>query len=177
MFRTRTWVPGCLGGRSRGAWAASPGLLGRLPGAPRGGVPAPNYKGQSPPSTLRIRIKNHVDFDVDIWSLWGRSWGPLGGHFRSCWRLVRPMLVPEPSSNRLIVEKVIVHETLRFPLLFGQNGPQDEAKIDPRTLQDGSKIVLDRLFSPFDFGCDFSSFWDRFWCRFGLPNGTRGAHR
>ena len=46
MFRTRTWVPGCLGGRSRGAWAASPGLLGRLPGAPRGGVPAPNYKAQ-----------------------------------------------------------------------------------------------------------------------------------
>ena len=155
VFRTRTCVPGCLGGRSRGAWAASPGSLGRLPGAPWGGVPAqclrPTY-GCAPPW---IRIKNHVDFDVDFWSFWGRSWVPLGGHFRSCWRLFRPKLVPEPSSNCLIFEKKKhVHYMSRFLIENCQNGPQDGAKIDPRSLQDGSVIVLDRFFSPLDFRFD-----------------------
>ena len=37
MFRTRTWVPGR---RSRGAWAASPRLLGHVPAGPGRGVPA-----------------------------------------------------------------------------------------------------------------------------------------
>ena len=87
MFRTRSWVPG----------RAVPWGLGRLPWAPgapprgsQGGVPAPNYKAQSPLSTLWIRIKIYIDFDIDFWSSWGRSWVPLGGHFRSCWRLFRP---------------------------------------------------------------------------------------
>ena len=74
-----------------------------------------------PLSTLQILIKIDDESDVDFWSFWGRSWVPLGGHFRSCWRLFRPKLVSEPSSKRLIFEKVIVHETLRFPILFGQN--------------------------------------------------------
>ena len=64
MFRTRAWVPGGLGGRSRGAWAASPGLLGRLPGAPWGGGPGPNYKAQNVLSPLGFRIIFYIDFDV-----------------------------------------------------------------------------------------------------------------
>ncbi len=76
-------------------------------------------ESQSPSSPLGFRIKKDVDFDVDFGSFWGRSWVPLGGHFRSCWRLFRPKLVPEPSSNRLIFEKVIFHETLHFPMVFG----------------------------------------------------------
>ena len=99
-----------------GAWGGE-----GAPGGPGGGVPAPNYKAQSHLSTLQIRIKIYVDLDVDFWSFWGRSWVPLGGHFRSCWRLFRPKLVSEPSSNRLIFEKVIFHETLRFPMVFAQN--------------------------------------------------------
>ena len=79
MFRTRTGVPGGLGVRSRGAWAASPGPLGHLPGAPQGGVPTPNYKDQSRLSTLQIRIKIYVDLDVDFWSFWARSCGSLLG--------------------------------------------------------------------------------------------------
>ena len=49
--------------------------------------------------------------------------------------------------------------------------PQNE----PRSLQDRSKIVLDRCF--FILNVRFGSylFWGRFWCRFGLPNGAPGV--
>ena len=77
--------------------------------------------GQNLASLHRFRIKIHVDFDVDFGSFWARSWVPLGDHFRTFWRLFRPKLVPEPSSNRLIFEKVIFHETLRFQIVFDQN--------------------------------------------------------
>ena len=96
------------------------GSCGASQGLP-GGVPAPNYKAQSRSSTLQIRIEIYVDFDDDFGSIGGRSWVPLGGHVRSCWRLFRPKLVSERSSNRLIFEKVIFHETLRFPMVFGPN--------------------------------------------------------
>ena len=69
-------------------------------------------ESQTLASPLGFRIKIYVDFDVDFESFWGRSWLPLGGHFRSSWRFVPPKLVPEPSSNRLIFEKVIFHETV-----------------------------------------------------------------
>ena len=162
-----------------GAWVpgrAVPWGLGRLPwvpGAPPGGSlgggPGPMSAGHLWLCLPWIRIKNHVDFDVDFWSSWGRSWVPLGGHFRSCWRLFRPKWVPDPSSNCLIIEKVICHETLRFPTFFGPNGLQDGAKIDPRSLQDGSKIVLDRFFSSWFF----ASIFDRFWFRFGADLGSQ----
>ena len=147
-FLPRTWVPG---GRSRVAWPPSPGLLGRL----QGGGGTPKSETQSVVSLLGFRIEIYVDFDIGFGSFWGRSWVPLGGHFRSCWRLFRPKLVSEPSANQLIFEKVIFHETLRFPMVVCSNGPQDGAKIDPRSLQDGSKIVLGRLFFVFNFRCDF----------------------
>ena len=144
MYRKHAWVPGralpgCLG---RSSWA--PGVR---PRASQGGVPGRMSEGQKWLSLLWIRIKNHVDFDIDFWSSWGRSWVPLGVILGSCWRLFRPKWVPDSSSNRLSIEKVICHETLRFPTLLGQNGLQDGAKIDPRSLQDGSKIVLGLFFS------------------------------
>ena len=124
----RAWVPG---GRSRVAWPPSPGLLGRLQG---GGTL--KSAGRSVLSPLGFRIKIYVDFDVGLGSLWGRSWVPLGGHFRSSWCLGRPKFVPEPSSNRLIFENVILHETLRFPMVFDQIDP----KMGPRSTQDRSKM-------------------------------------
>ena len=131
-------VPGCLG--------RSPGPLGHVPGGSQGGVPgsksAPRWSACLP----WIRIKNHVDFDVDFWSSWGPSWVPLGVMLGSCWYLFRPKWVPESCSNRLIIEKVSCHEIVRFPILLGQNGLQGGAKIDPRSCQDGSKIVLGRFF-------------------------------
>ena len=139
-----------------GAWVpgrAVPWCLGRLPWAPgapprgsQGGGPGGKFAGRWWSCLLWIRIKNHVDFDVDFWSSWGPSWVPLGGHFRSCWRLFRPKLVSEPSSNRLIFEKVIFHETLRFPMVLDVFSPKMAAQDGPRSLQDESKIVLDRFF-------------------------------
>ena len=56
---------GCLG-----AWEGGPVVPGPPPlgpwGASPGGVPAPNYKGQSRSSTLQIRIKIDVDLEVDF---------------------------------------------------------------------------------------------------------------
>ena len=134
-----------------GSWGASQGLPG---GGARPQTTRPTSR-HFPSSTLQIRITIYVDFDDDFWSFWGRSWVPLGVMLGSCWRLFRPKWVLDPSSNCLIIEIVICHETLRFPMFVGQDGPQDGAKIDPRSLQDGSKIVLGRLFFVLIFRFDF----------------------
>ena len=146
-----TCVPG---GLSRAAWAPSPGPQGRLPG----GVFDQLSESQTLPSPLGFRIKIYVDFDVGFGSLWGRSGVPLGSHFRSFWRLGRPKLVPEPSSNRLIFEKVILCEKVRFPILLGPSGSRMAPPKRPRSLQDGSLILLDRFCSLLDFRFDFGSF-------------------
>ena len=145
-----------------GAWEGAPVVPGPpLPGLwapPLGGGPDPMSETQTLPSPLGFRIKIYVDFDVDFWSFGGRSWVPLGGHFRSFWRLFRPKLVPEPSSNRLIFEKVILREIVSFPTLLGSSGSHMAPPKRPRSLQDGSLILLDRFFSILDFRLDFGSF-------------------
>ena len=134
---------GCLGGRSRGAWAAPPGTLGHIPGGPRG-ANYPQVKVCSMTFLGFFIVQNHVDFDVDFCSFWGRSWVPLGGPFRSLWRLGPPKLLPRSSSNRLIIEKVIFHETSAGVVFGAFLGPQDAPKFDPRSPQDGLKTVLRR---------------------------------
>ena len=114
--------------------------------------------GRSHSSPLDFRIEIYDDFHVDLGSLWARSWVHLGGRFRSFWRLFRPKLVPEPSSNRLIIEKVILHEIIRFPILLGSSGSHMAPPKRPRSLQDGSLILLDRILSILDFRVDFGSF-------------------
>ena len=153
-----------------------PGPSPRAPGAPPwGGVGTLKSADRSVVSPLGFRIEIYDDFDVDFGSFWGRSWVPLGGHFRSFWRLGRPKLVPEPSSNHLIFEKVILHEIVRFPTLLGPRAPtlhpqrgQDRSKI-------GSLIVLDRLFSTFDFRFDLGSFSVPFVILVPGPCGLRAA--
>ena len=113
--------------------------------------------------------QNHVVFDVDFWPFGARSWVPLGAHFRSCWRLGRPKLVPKPSSNRFIIQKVIFHETSAGVMFGAFPGFQESTQNDPRSPQDGSKIVLDRFFSLLNF----ASFLDRFWFRFGAILGAK----
>ena len=103
--------PGVPGPLPLGSWGASQGLPGGGPGPKLQGSIRVN-SAHFPSSTLQIRIEIYVDADVDFWSFGGRSWVPLGGHFRSCWRLFRPKLAPEPPSNHLLFEKVIVHETV-----------------------------------------------------------------
>ena len=94
-------------------------------------------------SFFRLAVRDHFFGPLGclLESFWARSWVPLGSHFLSCWRLFRPKLVSEPSSNRLIFEKVIFHETLRFPIFVFNT--KIDPKMGPRSLQDGSKIVLD----------------------------------
>ena len=166
VLRTPAWVPGGLGGRSRRAWVASSGPLGCLLGSSRGSrtqTTRQNFR-HFHSSTLRIRIK----IDVDFWSFWGRSWVPLGGHFRSSWRFLALKWLPEPSSNPLIFEKVNLHEILRFPTLWGSPGSHMAPPKRPRSLQDGSLILLGRFF----FASRFSL---RFWIVFGSVLGRFGA--
>ena len=90
--------------------------------------------------------------------MFGRLGVDLGSLLRvmldSYWRLVRPEWVQDPSSNHLVIDEVIVHKICHFPSLFGKNGPQDGAKIDPKSHQEGSNIVLGRFLFVFNVRFD-----------------------
>ncbi len=161
VFRTRAWGLGAWEGGPLGPWGASQGLPG--------GGPGPTSADRWSSCPPWIRIKNHVDFDVDFWSFWGRSWVPLGVMLGSCWRLFRPKLVSEPSSNRLIFEKVIVHETLCFPMVFAQIDP----KMGPRSTQDRSKTGPRSSWIAFLASSIFASIFDRFGIGFGAVLGAK----
>jgi len=70
------------------------------------------------------------------------------------------MLVSRLSWNRFIFEKVHFHETSAGVVSGAFPGPQDGIQDDPRSPQDGSKIVLDRFVLPLDFSL-------RYWIVFG----------
>ena len=169
VFRTRTCVPGGLGGRSRG---------------PRGGGPVVPGGGSRPklqqpiPVTLYFRpFELASKFMSILMSIFGRFLVDLGGHVRSCWCLFRPKLVPEPSSNRLIFEKVNVHETSAGVVFGAFPGPQESTQNDPRSPQDGSKIVLDRFLLTLEFSFRFcivfGSVLVPIWPPKWLPRGAR----
>ena len=120
-------------------------------------------------------------------SSWGR-FGPLLGFFaplRPSWHhlgallgsfslLLAPFSVqvgPETVFEPSYLRKSDCSLNITFSNALGffclHMAPQN----DPRSLQDGSKTVSDRCFFLFDYRFDFCSFWDRFWCRFGLANG------
>ena len=160
------------------------GGLGRFPWGPGrswggwpGGVAGRNYKGRWWLSTPGLRIKIDVDFDVVFWSSWARFRLRLGEPFGSFSPFCRAKLVPRPSSNRFIFEKANFHETLRFPMVWGLFSPEVAGQNDPRSLQDGSEIVLDRFFGLLLFRLDFGSLSAPFWCRFGCPNRPEGWHQ
>ena len=112
---------GCLG-----AWEGGPGVPGPLPWAPGarprglpGGGSRPNVcgplMGMPPLNSHQILCRFLCRFLVVLGSILGPSWGHLGAILGSSWRLFRPKWVPDPSSNCLIIEKVIVREMLCFP--------------------------------------------------------------
>ena len=119
MFRTRTWVPGGLGGRSRGAWAASPGPLWRLTGGSPGGGTGPNYKAHFSSWHPYYMSNFDVDFEVVFGSFWCRLGPLLGSLLGLRLALGCSKLVPKPSSKGLIFEKVALHEILCFTILLG----------------------------------------------------------
>ena len=120
-----------------------PWVPGAPPGGSLGGVPGPMSAGQFRSGPIGFRIKIYVDLGVDFWSYWGRSWVPLGGHFRSFWRLGPPKLVPKPSSNRLNIEQVIFPKNERhrgrehdIEVQVGPRWHPRRPKIAPRRAQD-----------------------------------------
>ena len=144
MFISRACVPGG-GGRASLGRALPP--QGRLPGSPAD----PNYKAHLLAYDPRCMSKIDVDFDVVFCSFWGRFRIPLGGLMGPWVALIRPKLVPTSSSKRLVFEKVVFHETLRFSMLFGVFGLHMAPPNRPRSLQDGSWIVLGRFVLPLHF--------------------------
>jgi len=86
VLRTRTWVPGCLGERSREAWAASPGWDASQ-GLPCW-VPAPNYNAQLGSLPLADPFEFALTFmsmsrGCRFFIVWGSILGPSWGHFWS----------------------------------------------------------------------------------------------
>ena len=82
--------------------------------------------------------KMDVDFDVFLKRCGVDLGSLLGVKLGSFWRLGGPKLDPEPSSNRPIFEENTFHYEFRFLIENCQNRPEEWAKIDPRSLQDGS---------------------------------------
>ena len=154
-----------------GAWAAPGGSRGTSQGGGRPKLlpPIPLFRRSVAVFAPKRSSQNFVDLGVVFWSFWGRFWVRFGNRFRSFWRLGRPKLVPEPPSNRYIFEKyhigsckMVNHANVRLaagkPRFARIRGGRHEvkkcqngAKMGPRSLQDRSKIVLDRLFSLFHF--------------------------
>ena len=111
-----------------GPWGASQGAL-----------------GGSRPQTTRVTFPSRpFGFASTLMSILMSIWGRLGVDLGSLlgvmlgsfWRLFRPKLVSEPSSNRLIFEKVMFTKHYVFQWLFAQIDP----KMGPRSTQDRSKM-------------------------------------
>ena len=141
-------------------WVASQGLPG--------GGPGPMSAAQNMASPLGFRINFYVDFDHDFWL----SWVDLGSLRRSCWdhffvfsAQVGPGTVFESSYLR----KNEFSPDSMFPTLVSDFSPKMAPPNDPRSLQDGSKIVLDRFFA----SCFFASIFDRLGIDFGAVLGSK----
>ena len=154
VFTTCARVPGGLGGRSRGAWAASPGLLGRIPGAPRGGSRPQTTRPKVTPRPFKfaskfmsILMSIFGRFGVDLGSLLGVMFGHVGAFFGPSW-----------SRNRL--RTVLSSKKRLFTKPFKTNGFRRffAPRWRPKTTEDRSKtgpasswIVFFALNFRFDF--------------------------
>ena len=97
------------------------------------------------------------------------------------WEQNRPKIVPRRVLRPLLFENVDSHETSAGVVFGAFSGPQDGAKIDPRSPQDGLKTDLKcdrfsrRFFHRFlivlDLCCS-SSFFDSIFDRFGIDLGA-----
>ena len=75
--------------------------------------------------------------------------------------------------KRLFFKNADFHADLRFPMLFHQNRPQDEAKIGLRSPQDGSKTVLKSFIFDIEICLRFLSVLGSVLVAFGPPLGSQ----
>ena len=98
--------------------------------------------------------------------------------------VLAPFLAPKLAPNRpkigarrllrpFFFKNVDFHADLRFPMFFHQNRPQDEAKIAPRSPQDGSKTVLKSFIFDVEICLRFWSVLGSVLVAFGVPFGSR----
>ena len=131
---------GCLGGQSRGAWAASPGPLGRLPG----GGPGPKLQGSiRVTSTCRpfefaskfmsILMSIFGRFGVDLGSLLGVIFRQVDAFFGPSWPRNRPRT--DLSSKKWLFTKhyVFLWFLLKIDPRMGPRSTQDRSKTGPRS--------------------------------------------
>ena len=85
----------------------------------------------------------------------------------------RPKIGPRRLLRPCFFKNVDFHADLRFPMFFHQNRPQDEAKIGPRSPQDGSKTVLKSFFSDVKICLRFCSALAPTWAPLDPPLGAQ----
>ena len=108
---------------------------------------------------------------VDLGSVLGVIFGHFGALIGQSWSQDRLRIVL--TSKKCFFKKTSATEG--ESTILRSKSAQDGTQDDPRSPQDGSKIVLDRFFCLLIFRFDFGSFLVPFWCRFGLPNGPQGV--
>ena len=110
--------------------------------------------------------------DIYWWLLMVWCWQPKD---ISRWPQMTPNWLKMRSGRLLtphFLKNVNSHETSAGVVFGALLGAQDGAKIDPRSPQDGSKIVLDRFFHLLIFRFDFLSFLAPFWADLASQRGT-----
>ena len=142
----RTGVPGRLGGWSRGAWAASPGSLGHLPGLPgRGGVPAECLRPVGGNAPLEFASK-FMSILMSIFGRLGLILGPSWGSFLVMLAPFSTQVGPGTVFEPCCLRKSDCSRNITFSIGFC-------SQLTPRWGQDRPKIVLrqvqDRLGSMF----------------------------
>ena len=89
------------------------------------------------------------------------------------WEQNRPKIVPRRVLRPLLFENVDSHETSAGVVSGAFLGPQDGAKIDPRSPQDGLKSILKAIVFEDEFMIDFWSSWASSWLPLGSSWGFR----
>ena len=161
------WESGPVGPGSPplGSWCTSQGLPG--------GGPGPKLQGSlslvDPLNSHQNLCRFWCRFLIVLGSILGPSWESLSIMLTPFSAQVGPGTVFEPSYHR----KSEFSRNIGRRSVWSVSRAQKSTQNDPRSPQDGSKIVLDRFFHLLIFRFDFVSFSVRFWLPKWLPRGAR----
>ena len=134
-------------GAPLGPWGASRELPG---GGSRPNVCGPEH-GKPSWFWHRFLCRFWHRFLIVLGSFWGLSWGSSSIIWAPWSAQVGHGTVFVPSYHR----KSDFHETSAGVMFGAFPGPQESTQNDPRSTQDGSKIVLDQVFGLLIFRFDF----------------------